>query len=227
MKFIALAATSDHKPLTALNECIDKYTAIDFPKKVVDTLVSFLDKDKKLDSVFGDTNVNNYLDDILGYKMLNFFCKAKKDDKIVVGFMSPYVLLLERCKPLNIEASFNSYNYKVYKVMMDDIQSFKKETYNVEDLKELNSYDALYKLIDKAEDTMRNHKKFFDEIHDIISNDNNFDAITDKLTWENKGFLNVFSFVIFSIANTYQDVVVGVDGFTKIIAQNLDRINEE
>jgi len=216
-KFLSFLMINKKDVFKNLNGIMDTYCDPKYPERFGKALTDFLDKEK-YDKLY-DIDLYKLLDNYQPfYKLANKFCPSGKDDRLILGFTNSLISILERCKMFGVKSTLMPYRYTIQQVIPMDAS---KEQIDTTFIKK-NSIDDLIKLIDKAISLMENADKYENRIHDLmgdkISND-----ITDKLTWENKNFYDVYSQSILMVAVTYEGIFLGVDGFIKVLIQNLKK----
>jgi len=219
MSFLLIDKGKD--PLKSFNDVIDTYCDPKYPERFGNALVDFLDK-KSYDKLF-DQDLYKLLDDNQPfYKVRDFFCKSKESDRLILGFNLGSVDILERCKVLNVRSSLIPFKYSIHQA--NELSTSKKKI-NVSGLYN-KSIDDLIDLIDKTLDAMDKSSKYENEIHALMNN-SFADRITDKLTWENKNFYNIYAKSIHITATNYANIFIGVDGFIKFITENLEEASKK
>lgn len=232
-KFVALSVAASTDPLEALEECFDLYVTDNYRNMVVESLKSFLDRDQEFKPVFKDNHVEHILKNNvpLMKKAFSVVCrKANDKDILVLGFRRRGIDVVERCKVLGISSSIVPYLYTAHTIPihssshLNRLLSGEKVYFTTHSLRADPTYKRLYVLLDKAEEGAKGSKQFIEDITDIVLDLKDFNEVSDKLTWENIGFYNVFTTAITSIAASRTRTLTAVDGYLKVILQALEEV---
>jgi len=205
-------------PTAGLKEMIKIYSDKNYISKLTDSITDMMIDDKKLVPLYGNKDALKVVENNLGKKIKNFFCKSTENDRLIIGTTGSIVFILERCKPLHITFKAMPYNYTVVNFVIPS-----KDLFGTPKTFKAPTYKDMYSLIDDAKKMVSNNSKIVDEIHNVLKIGSNTVAkIDDAGSWENSNIYGLLPLILLVFSKTYSEVPNSVDSLAKVFLKEVN-----